>query len=397
MIGIAVFAASIAGRVGLDLAASSQRWSMLDFQIYRWAGLVVRHSGDLYGSDFPYHRLRFTYPPMTALIFAALSVVPVSILRWLFTAASIVSVGAGLWLTLGALGYRRSALRAGVTLIAAGVTLWLAPVQQTLGLGQVNLVLMLIIIADFCLPDTARAKGVGVGLAAGFKLTPLIFIPYLLLTRRFRAAGVSAATFALTVVVSLVLLPSQSSKFWFGGLFLSPHRTGNNAYVANQSLHGTLSRLIGDTPAAQASWVVLSIIVGVFGLLLAARWARRGYEMIGVLICALTGLLVSPVSWTHHWVWAAPALVVVADVLARRGIRRLPLAYWFCAVALVAPFFVLPQSLVPASIVQGHGARGIQLLSSNLYVITGLAVLCIAAIHLSHRTRTARRSPRTTP
>lgn len=137
-----------------------------------------------------------------------------------------------------------------MTLTAAGVALWLLPVQETLGLGQVNLILMLIVVADLCQPDTAWAKGAGLGLAAAFKLTPLIFIPHLALTRRFRTAGLSLALFGLTIAGSLILMPRQARQFWFGGLFLISSRTGNTAYAGNQSLNGALVRLLGSVPTA---------------------------------------------------------------------------------------------------------------------------------------------------
>jgi hypothetical protein len=51
-------------------------------------------------------------------------------------------------------------------------------------------------------------------------------------------------------------------------------------------------------------------------------------------------------------------------------------------VLAIAPFFALPQDLVPDSVLQGIGAHGAQLLASNLYVIVGLAVLCLAALRI---------------
>jgi Glycosyltransferase family 87 len=392
-IGVVMFAASVAALAALDVALPGQRWSMLDLQIYRWAGLVVRHSGDLYGSRFPRHRLRFTYPPIAALVFAALSAMSMPGLKWLVTVASIVGLIVALWLTLGKLGYRRSAGRVAAALAAAGVALWLQPVQDTLVLGQVNLILMPVVLADLCLPDTAWFKGIGIGLAAGFKLTPLIFVPYLVLTRRFRAAGVSLAAFALTIVGSLILLPGPAGRFWFGGLFLHSGRAGNNAYVSNQSLHGALERLLGGETAAQPYWLACSVIIGVLGLLLAASAARRGSEITGILTCALTGLLISPVSWSHHWVWIAPALVAAAD-LARRGRRtcwRRCMAW--CDVALLAaPFFTLPEVLVPASVVQGKGADGLQLVIGDLYVIAGLAALGFVGLIVTAQQRRPARS-----
>lgn len=403
------FTVSVAATfVTLALATSGKRSPMIDLQIYRWAGLLAVHSGDIYGGYFPHRHLPFTYPPMAALVFAVMAAIPMSALRWLVTVTSLFCLIATLWLTWGMLGYRRSA-RAGATLAAASVALWLAPVLQTLWLGQINLILMFVIVADLCLPDAARIKGVGVGLAAGFKLVPLIFIPYLLLTRRFRAAGVSLATFALTIASSQVLLPRQSQKFWLGRLFLDSSRLGNIAYVGNQSLHGALARLMSSQSAEQAYWLVISVVIGVAGLLLAAWTARRGYEMMGILTCGLTGLLISPISWSHHWVWVAPALVVAVDVAVRicapswpstrpkHGMGRLVSWKWsgrwrrwvrWCALAtLAAPFFVLPEGLVPTIVVQGTGAHGIELVTGNLYVIDGLVALCVVGLTTVARER----------
>lgn len=259
-LGIVVFAASAGTWAGLHLASPSLQSGMLDLQVYRWGGLMARHSGDLYGAHFPYHHLRFTYTPAAALAFAGMSAMPWLPLELLSALAGIASLTAVMWLTWGLLGHRRPAGRAAAALVAAGVAVWLGPVQQTLDLGQVNLVLMLLVLADLSLPDSNRFKGIGLGLAAGFKLTPLIFVLYLLLTRRLRAAVVALSTFAATIATSLILLPGQAREFWFGGLFLNSRRTGNNAYAGNQSLHGMLARLAGETAASQLPRAALPVL-----------------------------------------------------------------------------------------------------------------------------------------
>jgi alpha-1,2-mannosyltransferase len=403
--GAAVFVVSLAILAALAAAYPA---SLLDLQIYRWAGQLVLHSGDLYGAHFPHYGLRFTYTPMAAAIFSAVSILPMSLLKWIVTVASIGALVATLWIAWGTLGYQRRD-RIGPALAVAGVALWLEPVQQTLGFGQVNLVLMLVVIADICLADGRWFQGVGIGLAAGFKLTPLIFIPYLLLTRRFRAAGVAVATFCLTIAGSLLLLPTASRQYWLDGLFLEPGRTGNIAYVGNQSLRGALTRLLDSGPAAQPYWAAASVVVAIAGLALAALAARRGQEMIGILTCALTGLLVSPVSWSHHWVWIAPGLVVAADLAARRearassggasadpatrpatgqrwsGWRRR--AGWAGVILLAVPFVALPQGLVPATMVQGADVHGPSLLTSSLYVVAGVTAGCLVGLRLVRERR----------
>lgn len=372
-----------------------QLWTMLDLHIYLWGGRLARHSGNPYGGTHQSYHLYFTYTPMAAAFFALFTGLKLVTVKWLMTVASVVSLVAVLWLTLGALGYRRSAGRLGAALGVAALALWLEPVQQTLAFGQVNLVLMLIIVADLCLPDRCWFKGIGVGLAAGFKLTPLIFIPYLLLTRRFRAAAVSAGTFALTVAGSLVLLPKAAHRYWLDGLFANAQRTGNVAYVGNQSLSGALSRLLGGSTAAHPYWLAAAAVVALAGLALAAWACRRGQEMAGILTCALTGLLVSPISWSHHWVWIAPMLVVAADMALHAGSLSAPRwwrwAGWLGLLAMGALYFAypfhlapgdprLPEGLiwtVPSPAIQGAGMEAFQQVIGNAYVLVGLLGLAV--------------------
>jgi len=348
-----------------------------------WGGELARHSDDPYLPTYMRTGLHFTYTPMAAGLFAVLAVINVHIMKVLITAASVAVLVGALWLTWGGLGYRRSASRLSATLCVAAVALWLEPVWQTLSFGQVNLVLMFIIVADLGLPDSRWWKGIGVGLAAGFKLTPLIFIPYLLLTRRFRAAAVSAATFGLTIAVPLVVLPAASEHYWLDGLFLSSSRIGNLQYVGNQSLNGALLRLFGSAAEAQPYRLIAVGVVAIAGLLLATWASRRGQEMAGILICALTGLLVSPVSWSHHWVWVAPALVVLTDLATgarwlQTG-RRWRWAGRLGIAALVAVFSGVLWSL-PVPAVKGHVMTGSQQLVGDLYVLTGLISLSVVAV-----------------
>jgi alpha-1,2-mannosyltransferase len=391
-----ICAVSLALLLAVFQAFFRHPWSMLDLRVYLWGGDLVRHSDDPYQFTFMPGSLNFTYTPMAAGLFAVLTVIKVPIVKVLVMAASVASLIGVLWLTWGGLGYRRSPGRLSATLCLAAVALWLEPVRQTLSFGQVNLMLMLIIVADLCLPDDRWWKGIGVGLAAGFKLTPLIFIPYLLLTRRYRVAAVAAATFGLTVAASLLVLPAASEHYWLDGLFLNANHIGHVRYVANQSLNGALLRLLGNAGSTEPYRLVTVAVVAIAGLLLAAWVSRRGQEMAGILICALTGLLVSPVSWSHHWVWVAPALVVLADVAAgARWLaagRRSRRAGWL-AVAAVLVLFSGVLWAVPSAAVKGLDMTGPEQLIGDLYVLVGLISLGVIAVLMARSQR--RDGPRT--
>jgi alpha-1,2-mannosyltransferase len=307
----------------------------VDLAVYRSGGLIVRHVGPLYNPHLAaplydwigYGRLHlpFTYPPFAAIAFAIISFVPWWLSQQLSVAVDILALLAALWFTLGGLGYRKDRIRAGATLVGAAAVFWTEPVLRTMYLGQVNLVLMALIIWDLGQPDTEKSrwwKGFGTGIAAGVKLVPLIFIPYLLLARKFRQAAMAGAGFAFTVLVGFVILPADSTKWWFDGLFAKGGRTGFVGWAGNQSLEGIITRLTGSVNGARPAWIVAAVMVGVVGVVSAALFDRKGHAMLAMLMAALTGLLVSPISWDHHWVWIAPGTVVAAHYAVQAWHQR---------------------------------------------------------------------------
>ncbi len=400
----------------------------VDLRVYRFGGLIAAHvtpwynphrSSPLY--DWPgYGHLKFTYTPFAALIFTVLAVPPLPVLLALSIVVSILALLAALWVTFGGLGYRPGAARGGATLLVAAAVLWTEPVQRTLFLGQIELVLMALVLWDMSRSDQRRWKGAGVGIAAGIKLVPLIFIPYLLLTRRFRAAAVAAGAFAATVALGFVVLPADSRRWWLGGVFAQGSRTGFVGWEGNQSLRALITRLAGSVAAAQPAWLAAAALTVALGLACAARLDRAGHPIAGVLTCALTGLLVSPISWDHHWVWIAPAVAVLAGYAARaRGAARWAQAG--LAAVIIAVFGAWPGSLWGAPADLGgfslgliwappntnpgtyyqlgdrpwypeYHWHGLELVTGNLYILTGLALFVLTMV-LAARSHRASSSP----
>jgi alpha-1,2-mannosyltransferase len=391
--GTLIFAAALGAYTWMAVLYPVRFWKMNDLVIYRLAGIVARQDGPLYTATFLRSALRFTYPPASAMLFAALSNLSIAVLKVVMTVASLLALLFSAWLAWGAAGVRAPVARAGAALAVAGLTLWTDPVQASLGFGQINLVLMIIALADLCQRDSRWWKGAGVGIAAGLKLTPAIFIIYLLVTRRFRAAIVAIAAFGATIGAGFIMLPTQSHKYWLGGLFFDSSRTGGNDYVANQSLYGVIVRLTHNPAAAHPYWIATAIGIGICGLAVAAWAHRRGQELTAIVTCAVTGLLISPVSWDHHWVWIDPMLVAV---LAPAWRYRSKLA-WAGGFVLLAPFFqypvppahggpVFPIGLiwtVPNAGNLEYTWTGLQVVTGNLYAICGLVILCTVAITLA--------------
>jgi alpha-1,2-mannosyltransferase len=368
----------------------------VDLAVYRDAGLVARRSsGQLYQwQQSP--GVRFTYTPFAAAFCVVVSVLPWGLVFRLMLVASVAALVETVWLAFGGLGWRGPS-RLAATCAVSSVAFWLEPVQRTLRTGEIDLLLMLLVVWDLS-SGRRRWQGAGLGVAAGIKLVALIFIPYLLLTGRRRQAGLAALTFAATVVLGALLFPRASGTWWLGGAFWNARRTGFVGYLPNQSLLGMTTRLAGTIPPATV-WLVLAVLAGIPGLLLTAAMHRQGRPVHGWVACAITGLMVSPVSWDHHWVWIAPALAVLADAaVGGSGVLR---AAWSASFALLAVAFgawpslwkgggsVVPWGLIwyaPSSPAEVGGVHpeyrwaGLQLLAGNLYLLTGLVVLAIAAI-----------------
>jgi alpha-1,2-mannosyltransferase len=363
-----------------------------DLNVYDHAGLIARSlPRQLYAWQLR-PGIKFTYTPFAAVLFAACSLLPWALLRWLMTLASLGALTGTVWFTLGVLGWRGRA-RGAAPLPPTAAALWIEPVQRALHLGQIELVLMALIAWDLCQSDGRRWKGVGVGLAAGIKLVPLIFIPYLLLAGKRRQAAVATAVFAGTVVIGFAALPHASAQWWLTGYFLHPGNVGDAGSLLNQSLFGLVTRTAGSVRAATGVWLGLAAAVTALGLAAAAVLHRSGRTVQGWLTCALTGLLVSPISWDHHWVWIVPALVVLADAAVRaRGAARW--AYGALAAGVAAlfgawpdhwagPGALVPQGLLgffigPHPVHLKYHLYGLQVISWNLYVLVGLALFALA-------------------
>ena len=384
--GAAAFAAVLASWiVFLVISGKAGALDMVDLTVYRDGGLIVRHVPPYYNPhkydplyDWPGYsslKLQFTYTPFAAIAFALVSFIPMTPLEALSVVVNICCLVAALWFTFRGLGYTNRRVRLGVVLIAAAVTFWLQPVVRTIYLGQINLILMAAIMWDLTQPDTTASgrhrwwKGVATGVAAGIKLTPLIFVPYLLVTRKWREAAGCVGGFLATVVIGFIVLPQDSSQWWLHGMVLSDGtRTGFTGWAGNQSLRGLTTRLMGSIAAGTAPWILASVLAVIGGITAAYLLERAGYHVVAILATALTGLLVSPISWDHHWVWIALAVPVAAHYAigaTRRGAKATARWLWLAVAGMIFTYAAWPDALVTNARNLGKFSLGLLWLQKN--------------------------------
>ncbi|WP_372346473.1 glycosyltransferase 87 family protein [Streptomyces sp. KL116D] len=370
---------------GFWFAQRAAHVSMIDLLVYRAEGATVRAGGDLYALRATHARLPTTYPPFAALLFTPLTFLDVATMRAAATVVNLVLLVALALLSLRLVG--RHARVEHALWVAAGAV-WCEPVWTTLRYGQVNLLLAVLVLWDLTRRPGHRWAGVGIGVAAAIKLTPALFAVFLLCTGLAQAARggawrpwlrharVAAYSFAVATALAAAVLPHDSYRFWTRMVF-EASRVGHAEETANQSLRGVLARLL-HTGDPGPWWVVTAAAAGALGLAVAVASALRGRRAQAVLACAATALLVSPVSWSHHWVWCVPLVLLVWDS-GRRGVAAL-MALTFCTYAL----WWVPHGSGRPELHQ----NGAQLVLSALYAAVACAFLAHCGVRLWRTSRT---------
>ncbi|ADG97356.1 Protein of unknown function DUF2029 [Segniliparus rotundus DSM 44985] len=383
----------------------------VDYNVYRAAAQVVLGGESLYDRAVAHNpELGFTYPPFAVLVFVPMAVFPRLTGETLHLLISVLALALVIARTLECALENKGGVRRDGALVFTSIAfsigaISLEPVQSTLWFGQLNIVLMALVFLDLC-PSRSRPgapgrwQGFGVGLAAGLKLTPLVFVPYLLLTRQWRAAATAVATFAGTVLLGFVVIPHDSAKFWTS--VGQTTRVGPLAWPSNQAVEGTLARIWAPHDAPKALFYALALVLGGAGLLLGAYAYRRSERVLAVILVGLVACVVSPIAWSHHWVWVAPLAVwlvakALPDADATPGNRPAP-AWALAATALCLWVFVWPnnqtslsfnKSAEPASIgvfwLQ-HGPIWLRNALGAWYLYAYLAILFCSWRHLRQKT-----------
>ncbi|SEF36721.1 alpha-1,2-mannosyltransferase [Amycolatopsis pretoriensis] len=353
-----------------------KRFDGLDLEVYLGGAKALAEQGSPYDAWVPTtHQilLPFTYTPFAAAAFWPGTLLPFAVTMKLVSIASIVATGVVAYLYVATLnGSLTDASkvngRAVAALVAIGAQLagaLLEPVRSTLGFGQINALLMVLAVLDVLLPgDRKRTKGLLIGVAAAIKLTPAVFVVYFLFRRDFRSAARVVAGFVAAGALLWLIRPSASVTYWTKLVF-DAGRIGGVDYVGNQSLHGLTVR--AGWP--EFAWVLAALVV----MALVAVIIARAEPVLGLTACALGGLLVSPISWTHHWTWCVPILVLAGWYAWRfdRAIRWVAAAVVAAGLALfiVGPMWFAPR---PAPSVGWW-------LATESYELFGLVLLVLAA------------------
>ena len=337
--------------IGYGIWGVTHDWHLgVDSAVYRAGSLTLLHGQPLYdtmelSTEPQWAKLPFTYPPAAALIFVPLALLPVQLAWTLITLVSIAAMALSIRIAIGTLplpsadGPRWWASPARSTIVFFLVFFALEPVWRTIFLGQINLILMALVMLDILVIGArgSRWGGVLVGVAAAVKLTPLVFLGHLFVTGRRMDALRGLGTFLLLQGLMFAIAPHDASRYWTATL-PDTGRIGPVHWAGNQSLNGLLNRATQLAPWASHAALGIGLALGIPALWLMIRFHRRGQNLAALLVTAFWTLLVSPISWTHHWVWVVPLIVLLVSRLP----KTTPATAWrrWLGTSLVAFVFV---------------------------------------------------------
>jgi alpha-1,2-mannosyltransferase len=332
---------SIAARLALTYLTPNGE-NFVDLHVYLGGAAALDHPGTLYdfvyGEHTPDFPLPFTYPPFAAIVFYPLHLLPFGLVGFLWQVAMIAALYGSVRISQRLLGASTGTDQR-VAMAWTAVTIWIEPLRNNFDYGQINVFLMLVVLwAAY----TTRwwLSGLLIGVASGIKLTPAIAGVYLVGVRRFGAAAFSAVVFFGTVALSALIVGDQT-RYYFTVLLGDAHRVGPIATSINQSWRGGISRILGHD-AGFGPPVLAAIAVTAVLAVLAWRAVDSSDRLGKLLVVELFGLLMSPISWTHHWVWLVPLMIwlIHGPRRERRGARIVGWG-WLALTLIGVPWLLL--------------------------------------------------------
>jgi alpha-1,2-mannosyltransferase len=313
--------------------------STIDLQVYVYAIKDMLAGKDIFATTTPFWHLYFIYPPLAAILMTPLAFGP-------YVFWQVVWTGGLVWAQQSVL--KRCGAPRGWKLGLLGIAVVLAvePIRTTLGYGQVNTILMALVVVDLLpdRPDERRRvpQGILIGLAAAIKLTPALFVIFMFLIGKRRAAITAIISFAVFTGIGAILLFRETVVF-FGGLSGGDTRTASPLYTGNQSLLGVFFRLGDSSRTTALVGLAVAGVLALLGCLVAAYWWRNEEKVFAVAIVGLTTCLASPLSWTHHYVWILPMGMAVLSPGVPRWARYVG-GLWVIWVCACLPLAVLPYA-----------------------------------------------------
>ena len=367
--------AAVASLLALVIGAHG----FVDLDVYRAASAAFLRGQALYGSlpNAPFD-LKYIYPPVAAVLLAPLTVLPIGLLHVVWTLSTVVLAFGVLHVLMSRLGIRTARM---TPLLLLAPALLLEPIRGTLGFGQINMVLVALVVADCTGVIPRRFRGVGIGIAAAIKVTPAAFGLLLLLRKDYPSVVRSAGAFILAAVIGGAFAPQDSALFWTT-VFFDTNRAGAPWYGPNQAITGPLTRLGLTGAPATIAWILGAVLIVAAASYAAWHFTRAGEHIAALGVIALASLLAAPFAVSHHWSY----VIILLPLLAAAQYRR-----WRYPLVIATTVFLLgAQWYLPGGNDRELHWNALQQVLGDSECLAGIALLVAAVIAARSRVQAGR-------
>jgi alpha-1,2-mannosyltransferase len=314
-----------------------------DLSVYVGAVRGLAHGHSLYDFAMP-SGVSFTYPPFAGLVLLPLGMLPIRVTHMIWITGILCAFVAAAWFV----SRRFPQGRKQQLILMSGILALLVtePGFSNIKWGQISFFLILLVLIDGlkCIP--ARYRGIATGVAAAIKLTPLIFIPYFWCTGDRRAAIRSGVTFIACTCFAVILLPTDSQKYWLHKAIKSDG-TGDLASYGNRSLMGMLQRAEIDRPVIL--WAAVSVAIAGLAYWRARKAAQNGEVITALAIVGCAGLAISPISWEHHQAWLLLAIIAPISIHFRYNVMWGLLIIVATTISIRGSYAIIPAFYLPVT------------------------------------------------
>lgn len=316
-------AAAVAALVATCLIPTARRLP-LDFRVYRGAAETLLAGGNLYSFFVPdiAGSATFLYPPFAALLVVPTLLIPAGPAATAWTLAHFGFAAVLVCLLVRDAGWQPHGTPISRMLPVAGLWTGVAcsgPLLSGVENGQVSVLIVTLVMVDLLLLPP-KWRGVLVGVAAAIKLTPILIVGYLVVSRQWRTAWTAAGSFAAAGLAGLLLAPAESIAYWTQVVFDSS-RVPSIDSERNLSIFGAMRFWFGSADWVRPAWTIAAAVTAAAAMWAAARHHRRGETAAAVLVICMATAAVSPVAWSHYLLWL-PLVGVYLALSSARWQRR---------------------------------------------------------------------------
>ena len=274
-----------------------------DFRVYYYVSKLFLQGINYYAHPELLH-ISYSYPPIDFLLFLPFTVFSFPIAETIWTILNFIFLLASLYYLSKIFSLR---LFSTLGMLLSGLTFMAFPTKFTIGMGQLNLLVLFLIVYGLWLAKQKKfiSTGVLLGAALSIKFSP-VFLPfYFLLRLNKKVLSGMILTFLITLLLVVIFVPYHTYTYYILKIFPDFVVSSWKLEYYNQSLSGVIGRSVGTGAGAGYLKTIITLVAVSVTFWVILKNKQKDFLstliVIGTLITL--SLLFNTFSWQHHFVW----------------------------------------------------------------------------------------------